>query len=699
MSCATCSPPYAQEKRDTSVTLQDVSVSKEAERGQVTITKSRKCEKTMVEPHRCPRCDGELSADVPEGLCPECLFRQALAGPGTAPYREEAGPSPAPAYQPPTSVELAPHFPHLEILRLLGHGGMGAVYLARQLELDRLVAVKILPPEVARDPGFKERFSREARALARLNHPSVVTIFDFGTTDGLYYFTMEYVDGKNVRELLQAGEIAQAEALKIITQVCDALQYAHDEGFVHRDIKPENILLDSKGRVKIADFGLARLVGLTPTYLTLTGSFEVMGTLYYMAPEQLRRARDVDHRADLYSLGVVFYEMLTGELPVGRFPPPSQRARVDARLDAIVLRALAREPEHRQQDAGEIKREIEVAITGGPAIPAGPAAVIRSVFPCVRFTIPDIYWSWASVKGEIYRDETTLNLDFSVVSSFGTHQHKQLRIPFADIRMISCHTTAPADWLHWLGVEEKTEIVLRVHQPKLLSKLPAGKHGKGWLKVHREDAEAARQLVDGILGDPLPAPARPTPVPDRPDLAWSVSDHDRVRMQLLRPALGLLATAVGALVSTVALMIVLIHEVSSNSALGVSGVVIAALVPLTGAVLMMAGALRMIVGRNTYLPCVAAALLAVLPWSPAWLIGLPFGIWALAVLGRPEVMAAFLDKRRGVRSNANGASNASDPTAGVIRSLLRSVAGYFVTTAPGARARQPGAEEPVKNQE
>ena len=257
----------------------------------------------MAESRRCPRCNGEILADSPEGLCPECLFQPALVDPREAADREEATRSPAPTFVPPTPAELAQRFPQLEILQLLGQGGMGAVYKARQPKLDRLVAVKILPPEVARDPGFRERFSREARSLARLNHANIVTIFDFGETDGLYYFTMEYVNGKNVRQLLEAGELSPSLALKIIPQTCDALQYAHDEGFVHRDIKPENLLLDKKGRVKIADFGLARLIGLTPTYLTLTGSQEIMGTLYYMAPEQMKRSHAVDHRADLLSSG------------------------------------------------------------------------------------------------------------------------------------------------------------------------------------------------------------------------------------------------------------------------------------------------------------------------------------------------------------------------------------------------------------
>jgi serine/threonine protein kinase len=254
-----------------------------------------------------PRCHGEVSADALEGLCPECLFQQALAGPGPGEGQEAAGRSPAPAFVPPAPADLARHFPQLEILELVGQDGMGAVYKARQPKLDRLVAVKVLPPEVARDPAFAERFMREARSLARLNHPNIVTIYDFGETGGLYYFSMEFVDGKNVRQLLEAGELTVPQALAVVPQVCDALRYAHDEGVVHRDIKPENILLERKGRVKIADFGLARIVGLSPTFLTLTGSQEVMGTLYYMAPEQMTRSHLVDHRADLYSLGVVFY--------------------------------------------------------------------------------------------------------------------------------------------------------------------------------------------------------------------------------------------------------------------------------------------------------------------------------------------------------------------------------------------------------
>src|SRR5207244_3439577 len=236
---------------------------------------------------------------------------------------------PSPVFVPPTVTDLARHFPQLEILQLVGQGGMGAVYKARQPKLDRLLALKILPPEVAKDPTFAERFTREARSMARLNHPNIVTIFDFGEADGLFYFSMEFVDGNNVRELMQSGALTPAVALQIIPQVCDALRYAHDEGVVHRDIKPENILLDKKGRVKIADFGLAKLVGADVAAAgALTMTNMVMGTPHYMAPEQVENPRSVDHRADIYSIGVVFSETLTGDLPIGRFEVPSKMVQI-----------------------------------------------------------------------------------------------------------------------------------------------------------------------------------------------------------------------------------------------------------------------------------------------------------------------------------------------------------------------------------
>jgi predicted Ser/Thr protein kinase len=279
-----------------------------------------------------------------------------------------------PRFVAPSLSELGGELPQLQILGLIGQGGMGAVYRARQPNLDRTVALKVLPFAVEERPEFSQRFSREARALARLSHPNIVTLYDFGQTRGelgLYYFIMEYVDGANLREIVRRGELEPKEALAIVPQICDALQYAHDEGVVHRDIKPENILVDSKGRVKIADFGLAKLLGVSGAADNITREGEFMGTPLYMAPEQRETAHRVDHRADIYSLGVVFYEMLTGDLPMGRFSAPSKRVNIDVRLDEVVLRALEREPERRYQHAREVKTQVET-ISTSPRLPTHP---------------------------------------------------------------------------------------------------------------------------------------------------------------------------------------------------------------------------------------------------------------------------------------------------------------------------------------
>ncbi len=322
----------------------------------------------MNEIHKCPQCGNELPANTPSSACPRCLLQVGLgsqpdAGGGTAPM--------APKHQAPDLEEVRKLFPQLEILELLGQGGMGVVYKARQPNLDRLVALKLLPADSARDAAFAERFAREARALARLNHPNVVAVHDFGQIQGLCYLLMEYVDGANLRQVELQGRLTAKEALRIVPDICEALQYAHDQGIVHRDIKPENILLDKGGRVKIADFGLAKLLGKGDRDRTLTAERQVMGTPHYMAPEQVERPLEVDHRADIYSLGVVFYEMLTGELPLGKFAPPSQKVQVDVRLDEVVLRALVKEPERRYQHASEVKSDVEtIATTPGTAPPA-----------------------------------------------------------------------------------------------------------------------------------------------------------------------------------------------------------------------------------------------------------------------------------------------------------------------------------------
>ena len=307
---------------------------------------------TIRSPSHCPHCGKPLTAASVQGICPECLLQAGLGtqGPDAAETK----------FTPPALDQLAPLFPQLELLELLGRGGMGAVYKARQRELNRLVALKVLPADKAeRDPAFAERFAREARALAALNHPNIVTVFDHGQAGGHCWLLMEYVDGLSLRQLLQRGSMKPEEAIAIVPRICEALQFAHQHGIVHRDIKPENILVDTLGRVKIADFGIAKIAGPESERANLTEPQQTIGTPHYMAPEQVEKPSTVDHRADIYSLGVVFYEMLTGELPLGKFASPSQKVQVDVRLDEIVLRALEKEPARRYQQAGEVKTAVE----------------------------------------------------------------------------------------------------------------------------------------------------------------------------------------------------------------------------------------------------------------------------------------------------------------------------------------------------
>ncbi len=346
----------------------------------------------MSKPDQCPECGTPLQSGALAGLCPACLLKHGAT-------EDTATSAPVPPFKAPAIADLAPLFPQLEILELIGKGGMGVVYKARQKQLDRIVALKILPSGIGHDTASAERFTREAKALARLNHPGIVTLYEFGVADvrearptaspadqpsslpdHLYFFLMEFVDGVTLRQLLHAGRISPREALAIVPQICDALQYAHDQGIVHRDIKPENILLDRRGRVKVADFGLAKLVGVdplarssgTPSGATdeargtsaLTDAAKVLGTPNYMAPEQTERPAEVDHRADIYALGVVFYQMLTGELPGRRIEPPSKKVHIDVRLDEVVLRALEKNPDRRYAQASILKTRVETIASG-----------------------------------------------------------------------------------------------------------------------------------------------------------------------------------------------------------------------------------------------------------------------------------------------------------------------------------------------
>ncbi|MBL9146237.1 MAG: protein kinase [Verrucomicrobiaceae bacterium] len=322
----------------------------------------------------CSHCGTALPADVPESHCPRCLMAEAM--------QPTQGDDELVVQSALSPEELAPHFPQLEILECLGRGGMGVVYKAKQKSLNRLVALKLLAPERADDPQFATRFETEAHALAALNHPNIVAIHDFGSVvqssgldsdqtsapNRIYYLLMEFIDGVNLRQLLQTKRLIPKEALSIVPPVCEALQCAHDHGIVHRDIKPENLLIDKNGTVKIADFGIAKIVERTSksvasdedaTNSEVRSPTLPLGTPDYAAPEQ--QDGTADHRADIYSLGVVLYEMLTGERPKDKIEAPSKRVQVDVRIDEIVLKALEKTPELRFATAAEFRTQVEEA--------------------------------------------------------------------------------------------------------------------------------------------------------------------------------------------------------------------------------------------------------------------------------------------------------------------------------------------------
>lgn len=257
-----------------------------------------------------------------------------------------------------TSPAEVPGFSDLEFV---GRGGMGIVYEARDASIDRIVAVKMLAPEIGEDPTARERFLREARAMRALDHPNIVRIIDLVDGDGASpCLVMEHVGGGDLGKVLRTRALDESQALAIARQVCSALEHAHAEGIVHRDIKPSNILLGADGNVKVADFGLAKAIrseGESDFTMTLTGA--ALGTPAYMAPEQHAADGIVDRRADVYSVGALLYQMLTGELPIGRFEPPSKHTPALSKgLDAIVLRALDNAPEKRFQSAAELEHAL-----------------------------------------------------------------------------------------------------------------------------------------------------------------------------------------------------------------------------------------------------------------------------------------------------------------------------------------------------
>jgi serine/threonine protein kinase len=297
-------------------------------------------------------------------------------------------------WEPPSPEELQRMLPQFEVECLIGRGGMGAVYRGIQSSLERTVAIKLLPPAIEEQDGaFAERFKNEARLMGRMNHPAIVSVYDFGrTTEGQLYFVMEYVDGTDVQRMIaREGRLPSEHALAVTAHLCDALGYAHKQGIVHRDIKPSNVLIDREGRVKVADFGLAKLTTNTQNSgLTQTGM--AMGTPDYVAPETLMFGSDVDGRADLYAVGVMLYQMLTGDIPRGMFKMPSQKFQsIDPRFDDIVRRALEHDRDERYQSSLELRRDLDVILSTPFAVAGKESSAVlpkQAATPPGRTVVP-----------------------------------------------------------------------------------------------------------------------------------------------------------------------------------------------------------------------------------------------------------------------------------------------------------------------
>lgn len=322
----------------------------------------------------CPSCGTGLkfttSVQQKFGRCPRCQERFALDD-----AIKQADEQVQAAY----SLSPGTTFAGLRIERPLGAGGMAEVYLATQLSLGRSVAVKLLPEFLTQNPRALARFDREARALAALRHPNIISVIDRGRTDeGRSYIVMDVIEGSNLRDAIADGTLASSDIIRIMLALCDGLQHAHDHDIVHRDLKPENILLDSNGRPHIADFGIARLRRGTGATTAVTGDNAIMGTQGYMAPEQIGSAKDADHRADVYALGVLLYEMMTGQLPLGTWRSPSECG-IDSPydFDGVVHQALRTSPLERFQSASDLADGMRKAIAKSADLNALPVRPIQ----------------------------------------------------------------------------------------------------------------------------------------------------------------------------------------------------------------------------------------------------------------------------------------------------------------------------------
>ncbi len=270
------------------------------------------------------------------------------------------------------------HLENYQIIAKIGKGAMGAVYKAKQLSLNRIVALKILPPKLALNKNYISRFLREARVAAKLNHENIIYVIDVGESKGVYYFAMEYVEGKTCSEMLrEAGRLPEPVVIEIALQVAKALDHAYSYGIIHRDVKPANVMItDEDEIVKLCDFGLAKELDLQSS-VTTHGT--VAGTPFYISPEQIK-GTNIDTRSDIYSMGATMYHLITGELPFPGSsapivmvkqlherpaPPRTKNPRISRALDALIMKCLEKDPSHRYQSPSELVKALTSLAEGG----------------------------------------------------------------------------------------------------------------------------------------------------------------------------------------------------------------------------------------------------------------------------------------------------------------------------------------------
>jgi serine/threonine protein kinase len=517
----------------------------------------------------------------------------------------------------PSIEQLNQQFPQLEVDRLVGRGGMGAIYHARQTALDREVALKLIARDIASDTAFIERFEREAKTLARLSHPNIVTVYDFGrTADGQAYLIMEFIDGINLREALNAKSIGPEDALEIVSSICKALAYAHSKGIVHRDIKPENILLGEDGTLKVADFGIAKLLDQSAGTPALTATRQVLGSLNYLAPEQLEAPDQVDHRVDLYALGVVFYELLTGQLPLGRYEPPSALVGqpLDHRIDAIVMKTLSRKPLQRYQQATELDSALldvrsKLAGNGHSASTVAPVPSISTPRDAsVPFTC-ETMGGLAEVVGVLYASPTELRAEFRTRDAIWG----QLK---SDTKVVSIPTSK-------LRIAElrpgmfSSKIVLMADSISTFDHLPNSETGRVELKIKGVDHNQAVELINTLGITSLTPTPRPMPVVGE-------LPADRTRWTILAIMFVLCSVInMGCLAIT---QVIIASELEGRDQ-AIGSIAAAILLSPIFLLQLLTGTLSLIVRPRAL--AVATSIVSLLPVTPGWIVSFPLGIWSL----------------------------------------------------------------------